>query len=158
MDQQPNDKKRDLIVALSILVVIVIIVAATSLAGKKKPSSSADATNTPTTSSSDTATANTSFKDGDYAATGSYSSPGGTQKITIHVTLANGVITASSADSGAVDPEGKEFQADFISEYKQQVVGKKITSVNLSRVAGSSLTSQGFNDAIQQIEQQAQNG
>jgi hypothetical protein len=104
-------------------------------------------------SSSNASTGN--YKNGSYSATGSYESPGGTEKITIRVSLQSGVITDTSATSGAIDGEGQEYQNDFIRGYKQQVVGKSIDSLSLSRVSGSSLTSQGFNDAISQIKQQA---
>jgi uncharacterized protein YpmS len=63
--------------------------------------------------------------------------------------------TTASSSSGANDPEAREYQSMFISGYKQQVVGKRISDISLSRVSGSSLTSQGFNSAIQKIESQA---
>jgi hypothetical protein len=69
--------------------------------------------------------------------------------------LQNGVITGTSATGGANDPEASQYQSQFISGYKSLVVGKSIDSVSLSRVSGSSLTSQGFNNALQQIKNQA---
>ena len=72
------------------------------------------------------------------------------------MTLKDGAVTETSATSGAIDDEGKEYQSDFIAGYKQQVVGKKVDTISLSRVSGSSLTSQGFNNALKQIETQAQ--
>jgi uncharacterized protein with FMN-binding domain len=169
MDQQPTSKKREIIAALAVLIVIVAIVAGASIVGKKKAdsgtsnvsttqtSTQATDSDTSTDTSTDTTTDTTSgYKDGSYTATGSYDSPGGTEAITVHVTLSGGIVTATSADSGATDPEAEEYQGDFISGYKQLVIGKKIDSISLSRVSGSSLTSQGFNDAIKQIESQAQ--
>jgi hypothetical protein len=64
-------------------------------------------------------------------------------------------VTDTSAISGANDSDARDFQSQFIGGYKKLVVGKKIDSIRLSHVSGSSLTSQGFNDAIGQIKSQA---
>ena len=50
----------------------------------------------------------------------------------------------------------KKSEQQFIDGYKSLVVGKDISSISLNRVSGSSLTSQGFNSAIQKIKSQAQ--
>jgi len=96
------------------------------------------------------------YRDGTYTAIGSYDSPGGTERLTVEVTLQDGVITSTSAQPGASDSESATFEAQFISGYKQLIIGKNIADVSLSRVSGSSLTSQGFNDALEQIKKQAQ--
>ena len=96
------------------------------------------------------------YKNGTYTATGTYSSPGSNhERITITVTLSSGVIASTSAVQGAQEQEGREYQAQFISGYRSLIVGKSIDNVHLSRVSGSSLTSNGFNSAISQIKQQA---
>jgi hypothetical protein len=41
------------------------------------------------------------------------------------------------------------------ADYKQYVVGKKIDEVQLTKVSGSSLTPQGFNDALAKIKAEA---
>jgi uncharacterized protein with FMN-binding domain len=143
--------KKQLWVTLAVLAAIAIIVGGIVLFGKKK--SGNDSTAAPASSNP---ASNISYKDGTYNATGSYESPGGTQSITISVTLKDGVITDSSATEGANDPTAKQHQDEFVGGYKQQIVGKKIDNVRLSRVSGSSLTSQGFNSAIDQIKRQAQ--
>jgi cytoskeletal protein RodZ len=172
MEPQQNSKKREIIAALAVLIVVVAIVAAAAVANKKKADSDTAMVSTKSStsatapaSSTDTSSANGStsgatsststYKDGDYSATGTYDSPGGTEHITVHVTLKNDVVTATSAKSGTGDPEAQEYQDDFISGYKQQVVGKDIGSISLSRVSGSSLTSQGFNNAVSQIKSEA---
>jgi cytoskeletal protein RodZ len=172
MEPQQNGKKREIIAALAVLIVIVAIVAGTSIASKKKTdsdtqtvsttkstTSDSSATDTSTEDSSNTSDSSTSsssgYTDGDYSATGSYESPGGSESITVNVTLKDGVVTATSAKSGATDPEAQEYQDDFISGYKQLVVGKSVDSISLSRVSGSSLTSQGFNSALSKIKSAA---
>jgi hypothetical protein len=175
MDEQPKSKKREIIAALAVLIVIVAIVGAASASNKKKgdlaATSTATTSSTPGSAESATSPASTSssannsgsnsvatasaYKDGEYMATGSYDSPGGTESITVDVTLKNGVVTATSATSGATDNDAEEYQSQFISGYKSLIVGRDVNSVGLSRVSGSSLTSQGFNSALEQIKQQA---
>jgi len=166
MEQDVTSRKREIITALAVLIVIVVIVGAVTVTNRKKaahvalmPKTDTSTSDTPPDTqtpapSTDTTTAG-AYTDGSYTATGSYDSPGGNEKITVHITLAGDIITATSASSGAGDPEAREYQDMFISGYKQLVVGKNIASVRLSRVSGSSLTSQGFNNALAQIKQQA---
>lgn len=172
-----RNSKKDLMVTLAVLLVICFIVAGVVLT-KKKPvneSSQTPVATTSTTSSNDTATpaettitetpatdaaastpANASgYKDGDYRATGNYSTSETTETITVNVTLKDGVVTGTSATASKIARESKEYAEMFLQNYKSQVVGKKITDIKLSRVSGSSLTSQGFNSAIQTIEAQA---
>lgn len=99
---------------------------------------------------------NATYKDGKYSAVGSYTSPGGQEKITIDITVKDGVVTDTSATSGAIDPQGEQYQSQFISGYKSEVIGKKLSTLSLTRVSGSSLTPKGFNDALEQIRTQAQ--
>lgn len=158
MDQAPASKKREIIAALSVLIVIVVIVAAVVATNKKTTVAATETANktvsTATTSqvSTTAAVAGSTFKNGDYTATGTYSSPGGNESLTVALTVKDDVVTDSTVTSGATDPEAKEYQSDFISAYKTQVVGKKLADITVSRVAGSSLTSQGFNTALQKIE------
>lgn len=164
MYQQPNKKRKRIISTLAVLAIVLLIVVATSLSTKKKMMVHTGANNmTANTNTANkanaTATTNThtnGYRDGKYTATGSYDSPGGTEQLTVEVTLQNGVITATSAQPGASDPESAMFESQFISGYQPLVLGKNIADVRLSRVSGSSLTSQGFNDALEQIQKQAQ--
>jgi uncharacterized protein with FMN-binding domain len=95
------------------------------------------------------------YKDGTYSATGSYISPGGHQGLQVTLTLTNDVVTDASVVSGAIDGTSRRYQSMFISGYKQYVIGKKISTLNVGAVSGSSLTPQGFNDAVTQIEAEA---
>ncbi|HSX47038.1 MAG TPA: hypothetical protein VLF87_03570 [Patescibacteria group bacterium] len=151
-----NNGRKNVLITIAVLAAIALIVGGVVLFGKKKPASNAATESASTTnSSSNTSPSNATYKDGTYKATGSYESPGGTQSITISVTLKDGVITDTSATEGANDPTAQQHQDEFVGGYKQMIVGKKIDSVRLSRVSGSSLTSQGFNIAIDQIKNQA---
>lgn len=96
------------------------------------------------------------YKDGTYEAKGAYSYHSGTESIDVTVTLANGVVEDVEVVAQAKAPISKEKQADFIANYKEQVVGKNIDEINLGKISGSSLTPIGFNAAIEDIKAQAQ--
>ena len=96
------------------------------------------------------------YADGTYTATGSYSIPDGGETVTVTVTLVDEVITTVSTTGSASGGTSSQFQSRFLSSYSSQVVGKSIDELSLSRVAGSSLTSEGFNAAIEEIRTDAQ--
>lgn len=102
------------------------------------------------------ADADDTYKDGEYSATGNYVSPGGPQQVGVTVTLSNNVITALSLDTSQTKGTSKEFQGKFASGVDALVIGKNIDEIDVDKVAGSSLTSTGFDDAIDQIKTQAQ--
>jgi len=147
--------------AALIIIVLVGIVATAVIVINMDKGNDVETTQTTetTTPASDTNTetdaATSSYKDGTYSATGSYSSPGGRESIKLTVTIKDGIITSTSLDEKASNGEAKEYQDDFDSGYKTLVVGKNIDEVSLSRVAGSSLTSNGFNDALDEIKSDA---
>ena len=118
------------------------------------------------TSAAETATAGESgsasgsespYANGEYTAIGGYQSPGGKQEIGVTVTLSNSVITALTLDTSATTGPSADFQGKFETGVIEQglVVGKSIDELSVSKVSGSSLTSTGFNDAIDQIKTEA---
>lgn len=146
--------------------IIVLVVLAGATAGvvyftNKNESAESTANARAETSASDTtvdpgvATATISYKDGTYDATGSYQTPGGTESVDVSLTLKGDVITDVTVTGSGSDGDTEFYQNKFISNYKSSVVGKDIDTVRLSRVAGSSLTSGGFNKAIESIKQDA---
>lgn len=101
-------------------------------------------------------TLNTSgYNDGTYSSNAGYDSPGGTEFIAVTLTLKNGVVTDSNVVTTGNNQTGKYYQANFVAGYKSQVVGRSIAGLNLSRVSGSSLTPNGFNDAVDKIKSQS---
>lgn len=92
------------------------------------------------------------YKNGTYTAVGSYKSPAGTEQIKISVTLQNDVITNTSAVSMANDRTSEKYMQKFIGGYAAQIVGKNIDTIQLDFVSGSSLTPNGFNDALSKIK------
>ncbi|CAN5307107.1 hypothetical protein BH11ACT3_BH11ACT3_26070 [soil metagenome] len=109
------------------------------------------------TTGADSGSANTdaSYTDGSYTADGEYQAPSGKESITVEVTLAGDKITEVTVTPHATDPTAKGHQNEFVSGISGEVVGKDIDTLNVSRVSGSSLTSGGFNAAIDDIKAQA---
>ncbi|MBD7956908.1 hypothetical protein H9651_04610 [Microbacterium sp. Sa4CUA7] len=95
------------------------------------------------------------YADGTYEATGSYSTPESVEQIQVTVDLADDVITAVEVVGDPTRPESERYQGQFIGGISDVVVGKDIDEISVSRVAGSSLTSGGFNQAIEQIKADA---
>jgi hypothetical protein len=142
------------------LLVIVIITTATagvSMISDKtqEPLSANEPTPSTPTAPNISQQAESSFKDGSYSSDGQYSTPGGTESIAITVTLKGGVIEDISLEQHATGGDTAIYQQKFASQYKESVVGKDIDQVRLTRVAGSSLTSSGFNDALESIKRDA---
>lgn len=113
----------------------------------------------PTTSESSSAatddTSTAAVKDGDYDAEGEYSNPAGQSKVKVELTLADGKISDITVTPEATNGTSKGFQAKFAGGISDEVVGKSLDELNVSKVSGSSLTSQGFNQAIDQIKADA---
>lgn len=95
------------------------------------------------------------YKDGSYEEKANYISPGGKEGVEVKVTLKDNKISDATFTPRPNSLTAEQYQADFKSGYKAKVVGKNIDEVKLSRVAGSSLTSNGFNDAIAKIRDDA---
>ena len=72
------------------------------------------------------------------------------------LTLADNKITEITVTPEATNGTSKQYQTKFAGGIADEVVGKSIDDLKVSKVAGSSLTSQGFNDAIDQIKADAQ--
>lgn len=103
----------------------------------------------------DTGSTDASYKDGTYTADGSYQAPSGTESITVELTLADDKITDITVTPHATDPTAKGHQAEFVGGIAEQVFGKDIDTLNVTKVSGSSLTSAGFKIAITAIKGEA---
>src|SRR3990170_1746096 len=65
------------------------------------------------------------------------------------------IVTAVTVTSNATNPNSVRFQGEFVDGIAAEVVGVDIDELSVDKVAGSSLTSDGFNDAIEQIKAEA---
>ena len=95
------------------------------------------------------------YKDGTYTASTNYPVRGSIENISVTLTVKDGVVSTASISQSGSDPESRRYQSRFASAYKQYVIGKSITSLNLSRISGASLTTSGFNSALAQIKSEA---
>jgi uncharacterized protein with FMN-binding domain len=120
-------------------------------------SSAAADDNSGTTAQSQTSTSDSSatYKDGTYTEQGQYSSPGGQETISVKLTLKSNVVTAVTVTTVKADPTATSYEQLFEAGISKVVVGQKLNSLNVSRVGGSSLTSQGFNAAVAAIKADA---
>lgn len=96
------------------------------------------------------------YKDGTYSADGNYVSPNGTETVGVELTLASGAVSDVKITQHPSNPNTRKFQGEFAGGIKSQIVGKKLDEIKVSKVAGSSLTSGGFNQAVTKIKSQAQ--
>ncbi|MGW2092247.1 hypothetical protein [Promicromonospora sukumoe] len=93
------------------------------------------------------------YRDGQYEATGWYG--GLPSSITVDLSLRDGVITDVDVTPHAEDETSLDLQERFAEAVPEVVVGRSIDEVELDKLAGSSGTTQGFNDAIDQIREEA---
>lgn len=95
------------------------------------------------------------YNDGTYTASGSYQTPESVETIDVTITLEGDIITAVEVSGDSQVRESQQYQSRFIGGIADEVVGKSIDEVSVSRVAGSSLTSGGFNEALEVIKSEA---
>ncbi|ROQ63757.1 FMN-binding protein [Rathayibacter sp. PhB152] len=125
--------------------------AATSAPAATSSASSSESTGTDSTGSAATG----AYADGTYEADGSYTSPGGNESVGVELTLESGVVTAVTVTPESENPTGQEYQTRFASGISGEVVGKSLDELDVTKVSGSSLTSGGFNDAVETIKADA---
>ncbi len=94
------------------------------------------------------------YSDGTYRAEGTYANPGGQSSITVSLTLKDDVVTDLSLKPGATGTS-LQYQNKFIGGAPDRVIGKSLNDVKVSKVSGSSLTSDGFNQALEEIKADA---
>ncbi|WP_434993812.1 FMN-binding protein [Arthrobacter sp. Ld5] len=139
------------------------ILGATGCAGAEEPAGGAPASEQPVAGRSATdapagtpaADGSGAYEDGTYAATGSYQSPAGQEEVGVTLTLEADVVTAVDVEPMPDNPTTREYQGRFAGGISEAVVGKRLDELSVDKVAGSSLTSGGFNDALGKIKGEA---
>lgn len=96
------------------------------------------------------------FDDGSYEVTGAYQSPNGAETIVVSLTLSDGIVAAATVTPQATNDTSSRYQGMFVGGFADEVVGKPLADIEVTRIAGSSLTGRGFNDALDQIRAEAQ--
>jgi uncharacterized protein with FMN-binding domain len=143
-----NQKKIITLVVIGIIGISVIVFLIFAL-------SSDSSTNT----SNNTVTADTgsttTYKDGDYSSSVSYTVQRNSEKMNVSLTIADNKVKSVDIENITSDRESKEYQDAFEGAYKKFVVDKNINSVSMSRVSGASETTDAFMKALQQIKNDA---
>lgn len=141
------------IIILVVVVLLAIAGGATLMLTNKPVSQEASDARTSTTQSSTAAAG--PYKDGTYSASATYLTPGGTEKVDIKVTVASDTVSAVEFTGHPTTREAETYQGQFEENLDDQVVGKELDEINLSRVSGSSLTPNGFNKALEVVKNDA---
>jgi uncharacterized protein with FMN-binding domain len=102
------------------------------------------------------AAADQAYEDGTYTETGSYQSPAGPEEVGVTLTLEADVVTAVEVEPMPDNPTTTMYQERFAGGISDAIVGQKLDDLAVDKVAGSSLTSGGFNEATGKIKSEAQ--
>lgn len=97
----------------------------------------------------------TRYRDGSYVAQGRYLTPGGAEAIGVQLKVAGGRIVTSEIQVEATSPTARQFQRQFATRLATRVLSQPLAAVSVTRVAGASLTSLGFDNALAQIRGEA---
>jgi uncharacterized protein with FMN-binding domain len=120
------------------------------------PAASSAPTSAPSESAATgSATTSGTYADGTYEATGQYATPESVETVDVTLTLAGDTITEVNVTGDPQAAESRRYQSEFIGGIAAEVVGKKLDEISVSKVAGSSLTSGGFNNAVETIKTEA---
>lgn len=158
----PDNRKQKIITSFVLVLAVVLVIGGVNAYRSQKNTNrlisamttptSGIAVSRPATTATNTAS---NFKDGTYSAASDYFVPPGTEQIKVTLTLKNNVVVDSQIANSESDGTSAQYQESFASVYKNYVVGRKVSDINLAYVAGASDTTIGFNDALQKIENQA---
>lgn len=96
-----------------------------------------------------------SYRDGTYQANGTYESPNGSENIIVLIELENDIVTDVEITTNPNNPTTANYQGQFASGIGDLVIGEDIDKLDVTVVAGSSLTSNGFREAIAAIKADA---
>lgn len=103
----------------------------------------------------ETAAVDASYRDGSYRADGDYQSPAGGESIIVVLQLENDIVTDVEIGLYPTSATSSTYQAQFASGIGDLVIGRDIDALDVSVVAGSSLTSAGFRAALTTIKAEA---
>ncbi|WP_285364239.1 FMN-binding protein [Microbacterium sp. LMC-P-041] len=133
----------------------LLVLAGCSATADAEDQSTDAGTDTSTESTDSGASTSGDYTDGTYTADGSYQTPETVEKISVTLTVADGLVTEVEVTGDPQARESEQYQGQFIDGISDEVVGKSLDEIEVSRVAGSSLTSGGFNEAVESIKEQA---
>lgn len=86
----------------------------------------------------------------------SYGTPEGSESLDFVFTVDSGVVSNLALGNSAKNSDSRKYVNRFMSSITSQVVGKKVSSIGtFSRVAGASLTTPAFNQAVAKLKAQS---
>ncbi|WP_311208621.1 MULTISPECIES: FMN-binding protein [unclassified Aeromicrobium] len=144
------------LLALTATSTLLLTAACGSDADSDAGSSSSSSATSEATDDSGSSEASGDYTAGTYEASGSYSNPAGTSEVDVEITLGDGGVIDDVTVTPKASGTSKQYQDKFAGGIADEVVGKNIDDIDVSKVAGSSLTSGGFNEAVDQIKSEAQ--
>lgn len=95
------------------------------------------------------------YADGTYTADGAYKTPETVETISVTITLKDDIVTDVEVTGDPLARETTRYQGQFVDGIADVVVGHKLDDLHVDRVAGSSLTSGGFDQALEKIKHEA---
>ena len=99
---------------------------------------------------------NTTYKDGTYTKTVSYYVPhGGSNSITVTLTVSGGAITNLSTNDTYTDSESQRYVSSFENGVSSDANGQLLSSYSPSRIGGASLTTEAFMRALSGVRNDA---
>jgi uncharacterized protein with FMN-binding domain len=140
-------------VATATSVLVAAIAAGCSSGTSEDGTAPAVPSSTPATTTARPSAGSSRYRDGDYEAKGWYG--GLPSNIDVALTLRDDRITDVQVTANATDRTSLDYQERFAAAVPNVVVGRRIDEVRVSRLAGSSGTPDGFNEAIEKIKDQA---
>lgn len=96
-----------------------------------------------------------SYRDGTYQANGTYQSPNGSENIIVVLELESDRVTDVVITINPNNPTTANYQGQFADGIGALVIGEDIDTLDITVVAGSSLTSAGFREALTAIKADA---
>lgn len=93
------------------------------------------------------------YKDGTYTADGLYG--GLPSRLTVTLRIADDKIEGVSVQTHATDSTSLDLQRRFAQAVPAVVIGRPLADVRVGKLAGSSVTPDGFNAAVERIRLQA---
>ncbi|MDQ6985082.1 MAG: FMN-binding protein [Candidatus Dojkabacteria bacterium] len=105
--------------------------------------------------SSDKDIINRKYKDGEYTYTAEYGATDVIESFTITLSLSDGFINEFEFIDQANLGKSKKYNSEFKTAISEKILGKKINSIEIEKIAGASLTTNAFNSAINEIRLEA---
>ncbi|SIO84080.1 FMN-binding protein [Nocardiopsis sp. JB363] len=97
------------------------------------------------------------YADGEYTATGPYVAHGADNEITVTLTLEGNDVTDVEVVGTAESGNSARYQEEFAEKIPELVVGVPLDEIEVDKVGGSSLTGDGFLEALNRIRGDAHN-